>query len=84
MLKYIHRNKVSDLKRRKGKKMNRTQKDTLINEVVNNGMTYLGLVDIRGLEVVNEYKALSKEVAKRFPGMVLCWDPSDTGCIWIS
>ena len=63
--------------------MTKKQKETLIAEMNNSGMSYLGIAEIRGMEVVNEYKALSKEVAKRFPGKVLCWDAIETGYIWM-
>lgn len=64
--------------------MTKKQKEALIAEMNNNGMSYLGLTEIRGLEVINEYKALSKEVTKRFPGKVLCWDAIESGCIWMA
>ena len=65
-------------------KMTKMQKEALITEMDNNGMSYLGITEIRGMEVVKEYKALSKEVAKRFPGKVLCWDAMESGCIWMA
>lgn len=64
--------------------MKKEVKEALINEMINFGESYLGLGEIRGMDVVKEYKALSKEVTKRFPGMVLCWDASETGKIWIA
>ena len=64
--------------------MTKKQKEALITEMDNNGISYLGLTEIRGLEVINEYKTLSKEVAKRFPGKALCWDAIETGCIWMA
>ena len=54
----------------------------LIEEMINFGESYLGQAEIRGLEVCKEYKALAKEVEKRFPGSVLCWN-AETGYIWI-
>ena len=68
----------------RARKMTKMQKEALITEMDNNGMSYLGITEIRGMEVVKEYKALSKEVAKRFPGKVLCWDAMDSGCIWMA
>lgn len=64
--------------------MTKKQKETLIAEMNNNGMSYLGTAENRGMEVINEYKALSKEVAKHFPDKVLCWDAIETGCIWMA
>lgn len=64
--------------------MKKEIKNALINEMVEYGETYLGLSEIRGLEVVKEYKLLSKEIKKRFPEKVLCWDAFGTGKIWLA
>lgn len=63
--------------------MRKEIKNGLIEEMLEYGKTFLGHADIRGNDVVKEYKALQKEVTKRFPGSVLCWDGFGTGEIWM-
>ena len=69
---------------RKESKMKKEHKEALINEMETFGKAYLGKAEIRGEKVVKEYKALNKEVGKRYPGAVLCWDGFGTGEIWIA
>ena len=69
---------------RKDKEMKKERKEALINEMLTFGKAYLGKAEIRGAAVIKEYKALNKEVGKRYPGMVLCWDGSGTGECWMA
>lgn len=55
-----------------------------MEELVNNGMTYIGNVEIMGSEYVcKKYKKLAKEVEKNFHGMVLAFD-IESGNAWLA
>lgn len=63
-----------------------TQKEllnALIDEMVERGETFLGTYEVQGEKVLRLYKKVSKEVEKRYEGMIVCWD-AETGMAWMA
>lgn len=64
--------------------MTKVMKEAYINELMKNGEAYIGSMEIMGVEkIVKAYKSLSKEIEKRFPGMILCMN-NENGMIWMA
>ena len=64
--------------------MTKTMKEAYIDEMENFGEAYIGSMEIQGVQtIVKKYNALAKEVAKRFPGLVLCMN-NETGMVWMA
>lgn len=57
--------------------------DALIEDMDRFGETFLGTAEVQGEKVCKLYRRLNKEVGKRYPGMVVCWD-NKTGMAWIA
>lgn len=57
--------------------------NALISEMENFGETFIGTAEVQGTAVVNLYKKLNKEIGKRNPGAVVCWN-AESGMAWIA
>jgi len=57
--------------------------EALISEMVELGETFIGTYEVQGENVCKLYRQINKEVGKRYPNMVVCWD-AETGMAWMA
>ncbi len=54
----------------------------LVDELEQYGEAYLGTIEVQGEKVIKLFTAIQKEVTKRHPRNVACWNTKE-GNIWM-